>query len=423
MKKSKKTISRRSFLKGAAAGAALLTAPGIPFIVRKASASPPPIKIAVVDALSGAYSRNGNLVVQSTKAMMGWINDNGGIKSLDGAKLVPVIADCKSTVEGAANAMERLCNDPDIVLGQATWGSSFSMAATSVTEKLRIPSFSGGFSEKITDRGFKYVFAPYPGFQDQMKLAMPVLLNMFKSVGKDIKTLFIASSNNVSDMLFCDGTQKYLEKRGVETVGKEIWPLGSLTDASTIMQKIRRKKPDIVIYGGSALSEVQLFLMKQKELRMKDTIFFASSGYIGDPNLKFGGEYLDSWIGICPCYPNKVTPQEWKDRTIEQCRKEYSDEAWIAQELAFAMCIVPIYAEALEICGSRKHDAIADTLRKLDLNNVMATKNFPKLGCSFNENGRLAEKYHGVEIIQWQNGECIVIYPDELAMATPRFVF
>lgn len=47
-----------------------------------------------------------------------------------------------------------------------------------------------------------------------MRLAMPVLLEMFKSVGKQIKTQFIASSNNVSDMLFCEGTQKYLEDRG-----------------------------------------------------------------------------------------------------------------------------------------------------------------------------------------------------------------
>ena len=55
-------------------------------------------------------------------------------------------------------------------------------------------------------------------------------------------------------MLFCEGTQKYLEDRGVKTVGKEIWPIGSLTDASTVMQKVKREKPDLVIYGGSALS-------------------------------------------------------------------------------------------------------------------------------------------------------------------------
>jgi ABC-type branched-subunit amino acid transport system substrate-binding protein len=63
------------------------------------AASPPDIKIAVVYPLSGALSRNGNLTLQGVKAAMGWVNDNGGIKSLGGAKSVPVVADSASTVE------------------------------------------------------------------------------------------------------------------------------------------------------------------------------------------------------------------------------------------------------------------------------------------------------------------------------------
>jgi branched-chain amino acid transport system substrate-binding protein len=387
------------------------------------AAEVPPVKVAVVDALSGAYSRNGNLAVQSTKAMMKWVNDRGGIKSLGGAKLVPVIGDCKSTVEGAASAMERIARDPEILIAQATWGSSFSMAATEVTERMGIPGFSGGFSEKITERKFKYVFAVYPGFQDQMKIAMPVILDMFKNAGKEIKTQFIASSNNISDVLFCEGTQKYLEERGVKTLGKEVWAIGTLTDASTIMQKIKSLNPDIVIYGGSALSEVQMFLMKQKELQMRKTIFLASSGYLGDPNLRFGGEFLNSWIGLCPNYPTKLTPKEWITYTLEQCRKEYSDEPWIAQELGMALPMVPVYAEALERTGKRDRQAITDTLHKLDLHNVMATSGFPKQGVAFDENGRLAKKYHGVVVIQWQNGVCYAIYPNDLATAKPRLSF
>jgi ABC-type branched-subunit amino acid transport system substrate-binding protein len=224
-------------------------------------------------------------------------------------------------------------------------------------------------------------------------------------------------------MLFCEGTQKYLEERGVKTVGKEIWSLGTLTDASPIMQKIKALNPDIVIYGGSALSEVQLFLMKQMELKMKNTLFLASSGYLGDPNLRFGGEWLNSWIGLCPMYPNKQTPAEWTKSILEQCRKEYSNEPWIAQELGFGMNMVPIYAEALERVGKRDRKAISDYLRKMDLNNILATSNFAKHGISFDETGRISKKYHGVMLIQWQDGECITVYPDELAIKKPRVKF
>ena len=62
------------------------------------AAAPRTIKIAAVYSLSGPFSRNGTLAVQGMKAAMGWVNDNGGIKSLGGAKLVPVIGDAASNV-------------------------------------------------------------------------------------------------------------------------------------------------------------------------------------------------------------------------------------------------------------------------------------------------------------------------------------
>jgi branched-chain amino acid transport system substrate-binding protein len=319
--------------------------------------------------------------------------------------------------------MERLCSDPDILIAQPTWGSSFAMAATEVTERLGIPSFTTGFSEKLHERGFKYGFYPFPGFLDNMRNGMPVVLEMFKAAGREIKTQFVASSNNVSDMLFCENTQKYLEERGIKSLGKEIWPIGTLTDASTIMQKIKRESPDIVIYGGSAVSEMQLFLMKQKELQLKRTIFLASSAYLGDPTLKFGGEYLDSWIGLAPAFYNKRTPREWLTRLQDQCRKEYSDEPWVGQELGFPMCLVPVYAEALERAASRDRKVLRDTISKLDIQGTMTTSYFAKNGVAFDETGRIAKKYHGILVIQWQGGKCITVYPPELATANPRLVF
>jgi branched-chain amino acid transport system substrate-binding protein len=100
------------------------------------AAAVPDIKIAVVYPLSGALSRNGNLMVQGAKAAIGWVNDNGGIKSLGGAKLVAVVADGGSTVEGAASAMDRVCRDPDILMAVGCWASSFTLAATEITERL-----------------------------------------------------------------------------------------------------------------------------------------------------------------------------------------------------------------------------------------------------------------------------------------------
>ena len=59
MKKKLETeISRRSFLKGAVAGAALLGGPGIPYIAKKAVAAEP-FYIGVVSPASGNYADHG----------------------------------------------------------------------------------------------------------------------------------------------------------------------------------------------------------------------------------------------------------------------------------------------------------------------------------------------------------------------------
>ena len=116
------------------------------------------IKIAVVEPLSGAYSRTGNLDVQSVKAAMNWVNENGGIKSLGGAKLVPVVADCGSTVEGAGNAMERVMRDPSIVMAIGSSLSSLTFGSTEVTERLGIPQFSTSAVDTLNRKGLQVGF-------------------------------------------------------------------------------------------------------------------------------------------------------------------------------------------------------------------------------------------------------------------------
>src|SRR5208337_4041092 len=123
---------------------------------------------------------------------------------------------------------------------------------------------------------------------------------------------------------------------GVQFIAEETWAIGTLTDATPVMAKVKQTNPDLVIYMGDALTEIQMCMMKKKELRIR-VPFFCGGGWLGDPSLKFAGEYLESWIALTPSFPHKLTPPEWIERSLAQCRKEYSkDEAWVGQELSFA---------------------------------------------------------------------------------------
>lgn len=377
------------------------------------------IKIACVYPLSGAFSRNGNLTVQGIKAMMEWVNSKGGIKSLGGAKLVPVIGDCASTVEGAASAMERLCRDPGIIMSMGSWASSFAMSSTEVSERLQIPQFSIGFADSLTDRGLKYGFYVSPPYSTLTSIVIPKVLEVAKAAGITIKTAMIVGNNQAASKSFYASCKKRLTPLGVKFIAEETWAIGTLSDATPIMQKVKVMNPDIVMYMGDAMTEIQMCMMKKKELGIK-VPFFCGGGWLGDPSLQFAGEYLESWIALTPSFPHKLTPPEWVEAALAQCRKEYSKkEAWVGQELSFAMTMVPVMAEVLERAGTRDRKVIRDTAKKLDIHNVMATRHIVGQGMAFDKDNRIAPKYRGSLIIQWQGGKPIPVYPPSFAVNKP----
>ena len=377
------------------------------------------IKVACVYPLSGAFSRNGNLTVQGIKAMMGWVNSQGGIKSLGGAKLVPVVGDCASTVEGAASAMERLCRDPEIIMNMGSWASSFAMSSSEVSERLQIPQFSIGFADSLTARGLKWGFYVSPPYSTLTSIVIPKVLEVAKAAGKSIKTAMIVGNNQAASKSFYAACKKRLGPLGVKFIAEETWAIGTLSDATPIMQKVKVMNPDIVIYMGDAMTEIQMCMMKKKELDIK-VPFFCGGGWLGDPSLQFAGEYLESWIALTPSFPHKLTPPEWVKAALEQCRKEYSKkEAWVGQELSFAMTMVPIMAEVFERAGSRDRKVIRETAKKLDIHNVLATRHIVGQGMAFDKDNRIAPKYRGSLIIQWQGGKPIPVYPPNLAVKKP----
>ena len=387
------------------------------------AASAPDIKIALVYPLSGALSRNGNLTLQSNKAAINWVNETGGIKSLGGAKLVAVVADSGSTLEGASSAMERVCRDPDIIMAMGTWSSSLTMASTEVTERMGIPQFSSSYADALNGRGFKYGFyvtTPSSGLTDA---GLPKVLDLAKSVGHVVKTSMIVGDKTVSAKVFYDAAKKIFSSLGIQIISEEGWSMGTLTDATPVMQKVKTLNPDIVMFHASAISEAQMCLMKKKELGIQ-TPFISFGGYAADPSFRsVGADALEGLVALTGTFPHKNTPQEWITRALDQCKKEYSDEPWVGQDLGMGWGKVPIMAAILEKAATRDRKTLREVAAMLDLHDVPATRHTLKQGMAFDPNGRLAKKYQDTLIVQWQGGVPRAVYPPSLALAKPHWVF
>ncbi len=387
-----------------------------------APASDKEIKIALVYPLSGALSRSGNLAVQGIKAAMNWVNENGGIKSLGGAKLVPVIVDSGSTVEGAGNAMERVLRDQSITIALGSWSSSLTFGSTEVSERQNVLQFSSGIADKLHERGFKWGFYPMTPVSLYPSLGINAALDLAKAAGNPVKTVMMIGDNNAASLMFYEEAKKALDAAGVKLLGQiEIYTAGTLTDASPLMRKVKASNPDMIILGASAINEAQLILMKKRELGI-DKPVLCSGGFGGDPALVSAGwENIEGMLVITDHFPNKRTPKDWIKSTLDQCKKEYSSEPWVAQDLFLGWVIIPVIKEILERAASTDRQVLWDAARKLDISNVITTTANAGQGMAFESNGRIAKKYQKLFLIQWQKGVPRVVYPTELAESKPMW--
>src|ERR1700741_4444785 len=174
-------IERRTAIKMGPVGTAASLAP------RRAHAQTPrEVKIALVVPLSGAWARQGILEQMGAELAIEDVNNSGGIKSLGGAKIKLVLYDTGDSAEKAKNAAQRLiAQEPDVVGGIGCWLSTFTLAATEVSERAELPWLTLSYSDLITGRGFKYVFQSSPTADKQAEDLVPMIVDLAaKASGK-----------------------------------------------------------------------------------------------------------------------------------------------------------------------------------------------------------------------------------------------
>src|SRR6202012_4718159 len=123
----------------------------------------PEVKIAMLVPLSGPWARQGILEQMGARMAIDDVNGAGGIKSMGGAKLKLIEYDTQDSAEKAKDAAQRMiAQEPDLVGGFGCWLSTFTLAATGVTERAELPWLTLSYSDAITGRGFKHVFQSSP---------------------------------------------------------------------------------------------------------------------------------------------------------------------------------------------------------------------------------------------------------------------
>jgi branched-chain amino acid transport system substrate-binding protein len=374
-----------------------------------------PIKVGLVVPLSGPWARQGGVMRAAAELAVTQINAGGGIQAHGGRPLELVVFDTGDSVERAKNATQRMiAEEPDLVGATGAYLSSFTLAVTEVTERAQVPLLTLSYSDLITSRGYDYVFQTSATGAYQSENALPLLLDLAETAsGKRPETIGIVMDNTAASVAFVgpivDGNA--LAENNLELVVNEVFT-PPLANATSLIQRVRSRRPDLLLLLPTAISDSKLLLEKMNEFGLgRGRIPTISNGAaMGSPDLaaNMPPALLEGVMSIVA---------NWSTRGQEQMIAEYmafSGEPWMTQNPLCAFGHIWLLKEALELAETPDSVAVNNALHTMDITSG-ASDYFAGGRVRFDDTGKRIDA--GILVIQWQDGVPKTVYPDSDAMS------
>jgi len=395
------------------AGIAALALAALPAM---ASAQTQEVKVAVIAPFSGPWARQGDLMLKGAQMAVDDINAAGGIKALGGAKMKLVVIDAGDNIEKAKNAAQRMVAQETEVIGcTGAWLSSFTLAVTEVTERAELPCLTLSYSDQITARGFHYIFQTSPTGDEQAKHALPTIIQLAQAAtGRAPKNVAILQDNTAAAVSFAKPMREGgLAKAGMNVVVDETFT-PPLSDATSLIQKVRSARPDMLFLINTAIPDDKLLVEKLNEfgLGRGRVPVVANGAHIAAPEVlaALGKEQVE---GIMTVVGNwRITGE---DALLAEYKKR-TGEPWMTQETVSTYGDIWIFKEALERAKSADRKKVAAAIRALDLTDGPA-RFYPGGRVKFDDKGRRIGAQ--LVIVQWQNGMPETVFPPANATAKP----
>src|SRR5262245_28326827 len=130
------------------------------FVLPAAAQQGDPIKIGVIQPLSGPVAASGNYIRMGAEIARDWVNAKGGVL---GRPVTLLIEDNKSDPKEAATAAEKLIVRDKVPVIMGAWGSSMTLAAMPKLEEYGVPMVvETSSASTVTKRGNPWVFRISP---------------------------------------------------------------------------------------------------------------------------------------------------------------------------------------------------------------------------------------------------------------------
>ena len=364
------------------------------------------VKVGLLVPLTGKMAPFGQSSQAGLEVAADFINAAGGIEGLGGAKIKVLVVDSGSDPTSAGSAAQRLLSREKVSGVIGCFASSLSLAASEVTERSRVPFLTMSFTDKLTSRGFKYLFQVVPKASVIGGAQLEQAVAIAQKTGHPLKRIAILYEDTAYGSSQADGLAAKAKEMGVEVGLNEGYPSG-ITDVTSIIQKVKMADPDIV-FPVSYFTDAVLIIRSMRQAGLNIPVFGGAAGYV-IPEFKDAlGEYTEGILSINTS--NYDHYGKWGEEYRKRKGKFMPHEAF-----EHLVCLYAL-VEAMNQAKTDDPEKLGAALHQIHMTQMPAT-GLPGGGVKFDETG-LNILAHPITA-QWQKGEMVSVWPDSYAKGNP----
>lgn len=358
---------------------------------------PPPIRIGATMSETGSYATQGVPARNGYRLCEMDINARGGVL---GRRIEFIIHDDGSDAATSVALYEKLITEDRVDAVMGPYGSTLTEAVAPVIERHRQVLISPlAATSSIWEQGRRYLFMVLP----PAELFLAGLIDM--AAARGLGTVAIIQEDALFPRAAGAGAVELARGKGMDVVLHETYGTGT-TDFAGLLAQVRARNADVLGMAASSLGDFVTVArqMKEQDVNVK---MFGTSGAVAEFQETLG-EDAEFAYGLSAWEPG--LPNPGADEFVDAYRREFGQDPSFHAAGAYGSC--QLFMEAVRRAGSLDADALRDELLGLETRTVFGDFAVDERGYQTANRGLF---------VQWQDGEKVVVWPEDVATARPRF--
>jgi len=376
------------------------------------------IRVGVISPMTGPAAKFGQIQKNTLILASEDVNNAGGIKSLGGAKVRLIFGDTRGEPDIGVTETERLITKEKVHALIGAFQSGVGFPSSAVAERHQIVWLNYGTVDKITQRGFKYLFRAHANDTIKARTLIEGLAALSKR-GTPLKTAVIFSENTEWGKSVGDKQKIFLEGLGIKLHFVEHYPYAA-ADLTSMVVKAKGLKPDLIV-ANSYLGDALLITRQMSEQEVRPVAYAAGGAGHLQPDFLKGVGRMSEGILVATMWEaavGKAVPWIAKENERHVARFGMPMTEDSAGYYQLFQILVDSLERAKTTSSEKLRDAIAAT-NISDINHKAMLLPYKQL--KFDETGQ--NPYATAMVVQIQDGKFRLMYPEHVAEPEVKLVW